>query len=191
MRIVSFPPATSLSACFWARLTTSVSWLVTLCWSASVWKCEKISFGSSKWRAFCVALLSQLVSSEVALSFKEVDGEEITCFVLRSTCRMIAYTAGGVWDYTHLPRSVHVKADQQIDIFSWAISSWYSVCKLQAYWTELENVKSLLCMSGKYQHEWKHLWCWCLGAAWPNACVYLHVHSHHLGVVFKVSHYAQ
>jgi len=30
---------------------------------------------------------------------------------------------------------------------------------------------------------WKHLWCWCLGAARPNARVYLHVHSHHLGVV--------
>jgi len=38
---------------------------------------------------------------------------------------------------------------------------------------------------------WKHLWCWCLGAARPNARVYLHVHSHHLGVVIKVSHYAQ
>jgi len=39
--------------------------------------------------------------------------------------------------------------------------------------------------------KWKHLWCWFLGAARPNACVYLHVHSHHLGVVIKVSHYAQ
>jgi len=31
--------------------------------------------------------------------------------------------------------------------------------------------------------QWKHLWCWCLGAVRPNARVYLHVHYHHLGVV--------
>jgi len=31
--------------------------------------------------------------------------------------------------------------------------------------------------------QWKHLWCWCLGAVRPNARVYLHVHSHHLGAV--------
>ena len=36
------------------------------------------------------------------------------------------------------------------------------------------------------QMEWKHLWCWCLGAARPNARVYLHVHSHHLYVITKV-----
>ena len=36
------------------------------------------------------------------------------------------------------------------------------------------------------QSEWKHLWCWCLGAARPNARVYLHVHSHHLGVVITL-----
>ena len=35
----------------------------------------------------------------------------------------------------------------------------------------------------KLLDKWKHLWCWCLGAARPNARVYLHVHSHHLGVV--------
>ena len=31
--------------------------------------------------------------------------------------------------------------------------------------------------------QWKHLWCWCLGAVWPNACVYLHVYSHHCRIL--------
>ena len=72
----------------------SMSWLVTLCWRASVWKCEKTFFWSAKWTGFCALLLSsqsvtsgaEVLSSDVAGRVShEVGSTEISCFVSRST----------------------------------------------------------------------------------------------------------
>jgi len=50
-------------------------------------------------------------------------------------------------------------------------------CGHAVFWWFLLGLKTNKKKQAK-MNDWKHLWCWCLGAAWPNACVYLTSSGH-------------
>jgi len=75
-----------------------------------------------------------------------------------------------------------------VKLFTWSQPTSFELLLAKGHnwspYTHCTMLKQILYQEWcQHLRKWKHLWCWCLGTARPNARGYLHVHTNHLGVV--------